>query len=648
MTTLSEQAFYAEYLMKNSLDFIGVADENGVIIEYNPSALNAFGYTLEEIRKLEVSELYASQEDYQRVVSSLETTGQYRGEVKNKRKNGEEFICFLSANVRHDEKGKNIGVIWISRDITQEIRLSRELEIQNERNARLIEEFGSLSRIATSVTNGIVVTDPDGRMKWSNESFSRITGYSNSELIGFRASELFRIPHFYQKQFDDLVKDGPIIKDSIQVPHYRKNGELYWILVESTPVYDENGKLFEVIEICTEITEQKNAEMALVESEANIRQMSETIEDVFFLYNVTEKRYEYISPNSTRMMGAEPEFFYQGKAYLNKFVHEEDRYMIRTGRLDLMNGRHYDIEYRIVLDGEERWLHERAFPILNEYDEIVKGAGVISDITQQKLDRALIDQQNQSIAESIHYAQHIQRSTLQEEQDVQRVFPESFLYYIPKGELSGDFYLADFMNTIDKKKLPVFVVADCTGHGVPGAILSILCTSLIRQTLSDRRVFSPGEALDLVRINLGKLFRSGESLQIKDGMDVGFGVVDVEAKQIQYSGAKMNAYILRDSKWTELKGSKQHVGFVENPVPFENVIFDYKEGDQLYLFTDGFVDQFGGSHNKKYLKRRLMDYIVSISEEPMEVQREMLRMEFLTWKGKEEQTDDICLFGIKF
>ena len=388
--------------------------------------------------------------------------------------------------------------------------------------------------------------------------------------------------------------------------------------------------------------------MALVESEANIRQMSETIEDVFFLYNVMEKRYEYISPNSTRMMGAEPEFFYRGKAYLNKFVHEDDRHLIRAGRLDLMNGRHYDVEYRVMLDGEEKWLHERAFPILNEYDEIEKGSGVVSDITQQKLDRALIDQQNQSISESIHYAQHIQHSTLQEEQDVQRVFPESFLYYLPKGELSGDFYLADFVNTSDGKKLPVFVVADCTGHGVPGAILSILCISLIRQTLSDRRVFSPGEALDLVRSNLGKLFRSGESLQIKDGMDVGFGVVDVEAKQIQYSGAKMNAYVLRDSKWIELKGSKQHVGFVENPVPFENVIFDYQEGDQLYLFTDGFVDQFGGDQNKKYLKRRLMDYIVSISEEPMEVQREMVGMEFLTWKGKEEQTDDICLLGIKF
>ena len=647
MSSLTQNAIYADYLIKNSLDFIGSADAEGNIIEYNPAALRAFGYTLEELIAIEVKELYASEEEYARVVRSLEETGEFSGEVVNKRKNGEEFTCYLSANILYDDEGQLIGSMGVSRDISHEKELTKQLEIQNKKNSKLIDELVSLSRIATNVSNGIVITTPEGRMKWCNDSFSRITGYDLDELIGHLPSELFRVPHFYDGTFRNLVKDGPAIDEPIQVVHYRKNGDLYWMLVESTSVLDEEGNLVEIIEICTEITDQKKAEIALVESEANFRQMSETIEDVFFLYNSVDKQYEYVSPNSASIMGVDPEFFYSGKAYLNEFVLAEDRYIIRRGRLDIMSGNSYDVEYRVKIGDEIRWLRERAFPVRDEDDDIIKGSGVVSDITKLKHDQELLDTQNRNIAKSITYAQHIQNSTLQDEVDINRVFKEAFLFFLPKGELSGDFYIADFVNTNDGNRYPLFIVADCTGHGVPGAILSILCISLVRQTLSNRTINSPAEALGFVRDQLAKIFQSGDSLQIKDGMDVGFGVIDEVNKQISYSGAKMNAFVLRNGKWIELRGTKQHVGYNEKPVPFKNVIFDYESGDQLYLFTDGFVDQFGGENNKKYMKRKLMSFVVSISDKPMKKQRELIEKEFYDWKGQEEQTDDICCFGLK-
>lgn len=647
MATLTQQAIYAEYLVKHSLDFIGAADENGGILEYNPAALKAFGYTLEELRNLDFHELYSSKEEYERVTKTLKETGQFTGEVINKRKNGEEFVCFLSANMLYDEDGEIVGSMGVSRDISNEKELTRQLKLQNDKNAKLIDELGSLSRIATNVTNGIVLTDPQGRIKWCNDSFSRITGYTDKELIGFKPSELFPVPHFYKETYEQLTKDSPVLDLPVQIPHYHKDGGLYWILVESTPVYDDKGNLTEIIEVCTEITNQKKAELALIESEANFRQMSETIEDVFFLYNASDKLYEYVSPNSLEMMGVTPEFFYSGNAYVSKFVHEEDRHLIRRGRLDLMNGKQYDIEYRIEVDNELKWLNERAYPVKDEDGRIIKGSGVISDITRIKQDRELIDLQNQNIAESITYAQRIQKSTLQDEEDVKLIFENSLLYFVPKGELSGDFYIADYISTNDHEKFPLFVIADCTGHGVPGAILSILCISLMRQTFGDRKINSPAEALDTVRSQLAKLFHSGETLQIMDGMDVGFGVLDKDKKQLHYSGAKINAYIIRNNSWIELKGSKQHIGYNEKPAPFKDIIFDYQSGDQLYLFTDGFVDQFGGVHNKKYMKRRLLDFITSISDHSMTVQREMIELEFLEWKGNEEQTDDICCFGLK-
>jgi serine phosphatase RsbU (regulator of sigma subunit) len=130
-------------------------------------------------------------------------------------------------------------------------------------------------------------------------------------------------------------------------------------------------------------------------------------------------------------------------------------------------------------------------------------------------------------------------------------------------------------------------------------------------------------------------------------MDAGFGIVDEENKQVIYSGANLSVMVLRKGKWLELRGSKQHVGYVADPVPFKDITFDYESGDQLYLFTDGFVDQFGGENNKKYLKRRLKQFIASISDQPMKQQRKLIEQEFKTWKGKEEQTDDICCFGLK-
>lgn len=649
MVSINRQAAYAEHLMKNSQDFIGAADENGFIIEYNPAALRAFGYTKEEMEELHVRALYATDDDFKRVVKQLSDKGEFKGEVRNRRKNGEEFICHLTTNIMINEEGHNVGTMSVSRDISHEKELAKQLELQNVKNKKLIDELVSLSRIATKVSNGIVITDPDGRMKWCNDSFSRITGYSNNELIGFKPSELFRVPHFFKDSFEQISNETHGEANTVQVPHYHKDGTLYWILVESTPVHNEEGELTEIIEICTEITGQKKAEMALVESETNFRQMSETIEDVFFLFNVLDKEYEYVSPNSAQIMGLSPDFFYAGKDYLDQFVHKDDRHLIRRGRLDIINGRTYDIEYRIEVEGHIKWLHERAFPFKDESGQIIKASGVVSDITQLKKDQELIDRQNFKIAESISYAQHIQQSTIQDIQDVKLTFEDSFVFFSPKDELSGDFYITGEVVTDSFMKLPVFVVGDCTGHGVPGAILSILCISLMRQTFWDRDINSPAEALGVVRNQLAKLFYSGgESLKIKDGMDVGIGVLYKEKKQLVYSGAMMNAFIYRDKSWIELKGSKQHVGYSEKPMPFKNIVFDYQTGDQLYMFTDGFVDQFGGANNKKYMKRKLMKFVASIAHEPMDDQRKMIEEEFLSWKGNEEQTDDICCFGFKF
>lgn len=644
----SHREIYAEYLIENSLEFISASDNSGVIIEFNPAASRAFGYTKDEIVGLDASVLYADKKSFDKVMYALDTTGKFSGEVQNKRKNGEIFTCFLSANTLYNDEGEVIGVMGVSRDITLEKELALSQKKAKSQNSELLKEVERLSQIATSVFNGIVITDVSGRMTWCNASFERLTEYTLDELRGKRPSEIFRVPHFFEEEFRELISGGPVFNEPLQIPHYKKNGDMYWVLVESTPVYDkETGKLKQIIEVCTEITDQKKAEIALQESEQNFRQISETIDDVFFLYNLFLKEYEYVSPNCLEILGVEDTYFYEGREFINGYIIEEDRHILRNARMGIPSAIPYDVEYRIELDGERRWIRERAFPIKDADGKVVKGSGVCTDVTVIKENMELIERQNQDINQSIEYAKRIQDATLPDPGEINEIFEDYFVFYEPKGLLSGDFYILDTIATNQGETLSAFVVADCTGHGVPGAILSILCNSLVKQSFSNRDIHSPAQALDLIRSQLNRLFETNDGAQMKDGMDVAFCAYNPDTHKLFFAGANSSCMILRDNEWIELKGDKQHVGYTENAVRFRHQEFDCQKGDRIYLFTDGFSDQFGGPRNKKYLRRKFLDFVKKINKHPLSEQQALLDREFANWKGMNEQTDDVCVLGVQ-
>lgn len=642
-----DKEIYTEYLVKNSLECICATDKEGNIVEFNPAAERVFGFTKEEIMELGASAIYANIEEFLRIFSELDKHGKYTGEVQNRRKNGEVFTSYLSANAWYGETGELMGTMGVSREVSAEPNLAEDIKTQNTEKRALKDEIEELSMIATSMTNGIVITDVEGRIHWCNQGFERISGYSENEIKGKMPSEIFRIPHFYQAEFKELTESGPNFDQAIQVPHYRKNGSLYWILVESTPVYDENGNLKQIIEVCTEITAQKNAELALIESEQNFRTISETIADAFYLYNLFEQQYEYMSPNCREVLGVNQDFFYSGDGFVKKMVHIDDRHIINKARLGVKNDRIYDIEYRITKKGKTHWIHERGYPIKDIDGKVVKASGVCTDITDEKFTQELIQRQNKDISESIEYAKLIQDATLPEVEEIRTIFQDSFVIYKPKGTLSGDFYIVDNIWNKKHKTMPVFLVADCTGHGVPGAILSILCNSLIKQTFTDHEVTSPGMALDKVREQLNRLFRTKVNEQMKDGMDISFCVFDEDRQILHFAGANSSCVILRDNEIIEIKGDKQHVGYSEAEHSFTDHSIQCEPGDNIYLFTDGFTDQFGGDRNKKYMRRHLLDFICKIGNKPMDLQFELIDREFENWKGSNEQTDDVCVLGIR-
>ena len=644
---MSNKEVYAEYLIENSVDFINVSDKSGRIVEFNPAAQQAFGYSRKEVLELDMRAMYAYAEEFDRVMQSLAQTGKYSGEVTCKRKNGQIFVCHLSATTLYNNLGEAIGVMGVSHYITSGREAARLRKLGVNKNKKLLEQMDQLTAVATSVTNGIVITDSIGRIKWCNRSFEKLTEYAFDELRGNRPSELFKIPHFFKEEYERLVGNGPVFRKPVQVAHYKKGGDLYWMIVESTPVYDrKTGELKQIIEVCTEITDHKRTELALVESEQNLRQIAETIDDVFFLYNYIMKEYQFVSPNCKGVFGVEDSFFYDGREFIKSLVHKDDQHILRNARIALLSEEEYDIEYRITLNGEERWIHERAFLIIDEDKKVIKGAGVASDITDYKRNLGIIAKQHRDISESIAYAQKIQEATLPDLDKVRQYYKDFFVFYKPKSQLSGDFYVLDRVN-MRGQVLPTFVVADCTGHGVPGAILSILCNSLVRQTLINREVYSPAEALEVMRRQLISLFRSDALRTMTDGMDIGFCVHHREEKKLYFAGANSVCMVLRAGKWIELKGDKQHVGFSDDIEPFSHVEFEVIDGDRMYLFTDGFADQFGGAKNKKYLRKNVLNFLLKNSDLPMAEQCRVIEEEFLAWKGDYEQTDDVCVLGVE-
>lgn len=267
------------------------------------------------------------------------------------------------------------------------------------------------------------------------------------------------------------------------------------------------------------------------------------------------------------------------------------------------------------------------------------------------------NKQTQEIRSSIRYARRIQDSLLPSEEDLKNLFDENyFVYYKPKDIVSGDFYWAAPVTTSNDNpnRLSLAAVVDCTGHGVPGAFLSIVANNFLKQSLKEKDVNNTAEALDFLNQKItSTLNRNVKSnLRVSDGMDLSLIAIDYEKHTLYYSGANNPVYIVRNNddgpQLSILKPTKQGIGYAtEHIKPYDLQTFSLMAGDTIYLFTDGFADQFGGKDDKKLNYKRFKEILLQASEIPIPLQKSFLENNFENWRGTTEQTDDVCIMGIK-
>jgi len=262
-------------------------------------------------------------------------------------------------------------------------------------------------------------------------------------------------------------------------------------------------------------------------------------------------------------------------------------------------------------------------------------------IEQQKVALELRDK---NITDSLIYAQRIQEALLPSEEYFRSHFSDSFILFKPKDIVSGDFFW------IGEKGNKVFVVAaDCTGHGVPGALMSMIGLEIIEKTINEENIELPSKILAILNKGLEKTFSREKNIGtiIRDGMDIGLCVIDKEKKKLNYAGAFFPLYLIRNDSLIEIKGDKIIIGMNPDGVAYTDSEIDLREDDILYIFSDGYVDQFGGSENKKFMYRRFRYLLLTIHHFPVNDQKAILDENIKTWIGRNEQVDDIMVIGFR-
>lgn len=365
----------------------------------------------------------------------------------------------------------------------------------------------------------------------------------------------------------------------------------------------------------------------------------------------SEGKIEYVSPSAKRILGFEPEQLL-GEGWWNltrddKKERRKIRELIKTQIAQKALLETIPQERMLkTANGANKWILWNTSKGL--FNKLV---AIGHDITDRKnaelnllLKHKLLEQQNLEILASIRYARRIQESILPDKNKIASAFADAFVLYQPKDVVSGDFY---FFHQRGSKTFMIAV--DCTGHGVPGALMTMLANSILKEVIVTRGIEEPAEILYAIDRELYIELNKDDGRDIsRDGMDVAVTVTDSETKTLQYAGAFRPMLLLRGQEIFEFEANRFPIGFYgDTEKVFTSHKFQMETGDAFYLFTDGFCDQFGGEQKKKFNRKRFKELLLSVQSMSFDEQESFLQYALLNWRQDEPQVDDVLVVGIK-
>ncbi|MBR6176364.1 MAG: PAS domain-containing protein [Bacteroidales bacterium] len=543
----------------------------------------------------------------------------------------------------------------------QELRATTEMLEANNKELRL------LSAVASMTSNSIFITDAKGNFIWFNDAFTHDTNIHIEELHTHPALQPSAMPLETKKVFEKVIATKQPYNYSSEIIHW-KGMSPTWVQTAVTPVLDENGEISMIVWVNTDISEirainqqlqLRNNELTMLSAVASSTANSiyiTTKEGKMIWFNDAFSRETHIPIEE---LHTHPALKFEAMTPETREVYNK---VIATKKIQ-----RYTAEMK-HLEGEPFWVQSYVTPILDNDGEIKMIVWVSTNITELHHAYEKIENQNKEINASISYARRIQDAVQPMKIFSDEILGDHFVINMPRNIVSGDFHWVGYKNG-----LSVFTVADCTGHGVPGAFISMLGQVMLNQTLSKLEDITSAKILDILRNGIiHQLHQRDKEDASSDSMDASMFVYDRQNCIIDFAGAYSYGYLLRfgtpdaeteavckesgskiifnqqkDAYLIRLKPNRMTIGIDRRDmIPFKNIKFKVNHGDIAYATTDGYPDQFGGEKQKRFYVANFERILLKYCHLTMIEQRQALEKTFLEWKGDYEQTDDVHVLGI--
>ncbi len=558
------------------------------------------------------------------------------------------------------------------------------------------EEHKMISLVARYTTNAVVITNPEGAIIWVNEAFTKLTHYTLVECKGKKPGHLLQGPLTSPETRSRISKMLRLNKPFTEtILNYRKDRTTYWVELQISPVFDENQKLIHYVSVETDITEKVKAEATLRETAQELNHANEELRQLTEELSASFESLSMLKAESDRIVARQQAIFNcvgvaliifsrSGKIkslnataleWLGYQAHEligrkppfpflvEQEVLATVEAISAATGKTFNsieeylqepIALEILKNLEWTYLPKSGppisvrvsfSPIISPDGEQIGYITAAQDITKRKLIEQELKEKNKRLTDSINYAQRIQFATMPSEREAGFFFMDFFVFTKAKDVISGDFYWHSYCGG------KVFIAAvDCTGHGVPGALLSMLGTVFLTDIVDRLGIHSPEFILYELNNMISRAFRqSSQGSAIADGMDVAICVVDMESRVVEFAGAARPLLVVMDGEAHTYRSSPYSIGgqdFGKEKL-FEKLTLHPTENAMFYLFSDGYQSQFGGEQGRKFGFERFKKLCQQIASLPGREQKAILSKTFADWQGKEKQTDDVLVLGFR-
>ena len=563
----------------------------------------------------------------------------------------------MTAALRENEEKLN--------ENAREMREAKEnLEISNSELARKIEEIEIAQKkqdaMLSNASEFISIYDANREVIYESPSMKRILGYAPEEDIHAMDEDLM-MPNSFKKvsaMFDYLLAT-PGGETKIEYTYLKKNNDRIYLETQGKNLLHDpaiRGLIFNT----RDVTERKMRENEEKKT-GRMKSLSENSPDVIIRTSLKGKIL-YSNPAAAKFLGLESSDLAKEKMILELVTEDSFRDFISNTLRTIRKTKRQDNTELELGEKEKTYLEVRAIPEFEDNGNVDSTLFTIHDVTEIKQLEQEAQKAKEDVMSSINYAKRIQFALLPEEAEIQQRFPSSFMFYRPKNIVSGDFPWI-----YSHGDITYIAVVDCTGHGVPGALLSIIGSLLLSNIVANNPDLPPSTILDMLHEAVRDALKQKTSeANAGDGMDLGLLRIDPVNHELQFAGAHRPLYYLHmsrtgafdspddpeNAKFQEIEGSRKGIGGKPLPKgrpekPFANNVIQYEPGDRLFVFSDGLPDQLGGEEHKKFFTRRVKEWLARNLDESMSSTSKDLVKTFYDWKGVDKQVDDVLLIGLE-